>query len=284
MYTLYHPSNLNQFQSINVPKYSEIKKEILDEPTLFVSIDSTKLYLPSQKEKGLYPKKKHKEILSKEIEIKLHKVVEGDNLTNLATKYGMTLDAMLKLNSLEMNSLLSLGQGIKYVRKIPMLELISQKIDEKAQRMAEKLPKKEVELIEKTNTNEIKEEDYSTRKVYTKTEKEPLLIEPAISREINIQPEKEKNPKWLDSKMPEKKIDSSTQKVVPILITKEEEKSTSIENKSKVQYHTVKVGENLFRISKIYQITLDELRKWNSLGVNQAIRVGQILKVTPPAK
>jgi LysM repeat protein len=196
----------------------------------------------------------------------------------------MTLDAMLKLNSLEMNSLLSLGQGIKYVRKIPMLELISQKIDEKAQRMAEKLPKKEVELIEKTNTNEIKEEDYSTRKVYTKTEKEPLLIEPAISREINIQPEKEKNPKWLDSKMPEKKIDSSTQKVVPILITKEEEKSTSIENKSKVQYHTVKVGENLFRISKIYQITLDELRKWNSLGVNQAIRVGQILKVTPPAK
>ena len=285
MYTIYHPSNLSEFSSTSptkVPKI-EIKQEIIDESNLIASIDSTILYVPAQKEKALYPKKKYKEIMSKEIEIKIHKVVEGDNLTSLAIKYGMTLEAILTLNNLEMNSLLSLGQAIKYVRKIPMLELISKKIDEKNLRMAEKLPKKEVEETEKVMTNEAKE-DYSYRNVRTKTEKEPLLIEPAISREINIQPENEKNEKWLDSQMPVKKLDSSIRKEVSVLPNKEEKTSTSIESKSKIEYHTVKAGETLFRISKIHQISLDELKKWNSLGANQTIRVGQVLKLSPTAK
>lgn len=285
MYTIYHPSNLSEFSSTSptkVPKI-EVKQEIIDESNLIASIDSTILYVPAQKEKALYPKKKYKEIMSKEIEIKIHKVVEGDNLTSLAIKYGMTLEAILTLNNLEMNSLLSLGQAIKYVRKIPMLELISKKIDEKNLRMAEKLPKKEVEETEKVMTNEAKE-DYSYRNVRTKTEKEPLLIEPAISREINIQPENEKNGKWLDSQMPVKKLDSSIRKEVSVLPIKEEKTSTSIEFKSKIEYHTVKAGETLFRISKIHQISLDELKKWNSLGANQTIRVGQVLKLSPTAK
>jgi membrane-bound lytic murein transglycosylase D len=285
MYTIYHPSNLSEFSSTSptkVPKI-EIKQEIIDESNLIASIDSTILYVPAQKEKALYPKKKYKEIMSKEIEIKIHKVVEGDNLTSLAIKYGMTLEAILTLNNLEMNSLLSLGQAIKYVRKIPMLELISKKIDEKNLRMAEKLPKKEVEETEKVMTNEAKE-DYSYRNVRTKTEKEPLLIEPAISREINIQPENEKNGKWLDSQMPVKKLDSSIRKEVSVLPNKEEKTSITIEPKSKIEYHTVKAGETLFRISKIHQISLDELKKWNSLGANQTIRVGQVLKLSPTAK
>jgi membrane-bound lytic murein transglycosylase D len=285
MYTIYHPSNLSEFSSTSptiAPKI-EIKQEIIDESNLIASIDSTILYVPAQKEKALYPKKKYKEIMSKEIEIKIHKVVEGDNLTSLAIKYGMTLEAILTLNNLEMNSLLSLGQAIKYVRKIPMLELISKKIDEKNLRMAEKLPKKEVEETEKVMTNEAKE-DYSYRNVRTKTEKEPLLIEPAISREINIQPENEKNGKWLDSQMPVKKLDSSIRKEVSVLPNKEEKTSSTIEPKSKIEYHTVKAGETLFRISKIHQISLDELKKWNSLGANQTIRVGQVLKLSPTAK
>jgi membrane-bound lytic murein transglycosylase D len=285
MYTIYHPSNLSEFSSTSPTKAPkiEIKQEIIDESNLIASIDSTILYVPAQKEKALYPKKKYKEIMSKEIEIKIHKVVEGDNLTSLAIKYGMTLEAILTLNNLEMNSLLSLGQAIKYVRKIPMLELISKKIDEKNLRMAEKLPKKEVEETEKVMTNEAKE-DYSYRNVRTKTEKEPLLIEPAISREINIQPENEKNGKWLDSQMPVKKLDSSIRKEVSVLPNKEEKTSSTIEPKSKIEYHTVKAGETLFRISKIHQISLDELKKWNSLGANQTIRVGQVLKLSPTAK
>jgi membrane-bound lytic murein transglycosylase D len=84
--------------------------------------------------------------------------------------------------------------------------------------------------------------------------------------------------------MPVKKLDSSIRKEVSVLPNKEEKTSSTIEPKSKIEYHTVKAGETLFRISKIHQISLDELKKWNSLGANQTIRVGQVLKLSPTAK
>ena len=279
-YTIYHPSNVAEFTSTSIVKIVDQKEEKAEEPILTASIDTTKLYVPSQKSKGLYPKKKYKEILSDQVEIKIHKIKEGDNLTELAHKYGMTLESILKLNNLDMNSLLSIGQPIKYFRKIPMLELISQKLDEKTQKMAEKLPKNEIEIVEKEVVTEIKE-DFSTRRVNTKIEKEPLLIEPAISREINIKSDKDQNKNWVDSQLPVKKEDSSSRKE---LVQKETfiEKPLQKENatKKKIEapkYHIVKAGENLFRIAKTYQIDLNDLRKWNSLGPNQAITVGQKL-------
>lgn len=284
-YTIYHPSNVQEFVSSSINNSSSLdkKEEKLEELVLTASIDTTKLYVPSQKQKGLYPKKKYKEILSDQVEIKIHKIKEGDNLTELAYKYGMSLESILKLNNLDMNSLLSIGQPIKYFRKIPMLELISQKLDEKAQKMAEKSPKQSLEIVEKEATPELKE-DYSTRKVSTKIEKEPLLIEPAISREINVQSEKEPKKLWVDSQLPVKKADSSIKKEI------EKEKPlepTTIPSKintpktEKSTFHIVKAGENLFRIAKSYQIDLNDLRKWNSLGVNQAISVGQKLSLVP---
>lgn len=284
-YTIYHPSNVTEFISTSAKKPDiDIKEEKTEELILTASVDTTKLYVPSQKSKGLYPKKKYKEILSDQVEIKIHKIKEGDNLTELAYKYGMTLESMLKLNNLDMNSLLSIGQPIKYFRKIPMLELISQKLDEKAQKMAEKLPKKEeIEVVEKELTPEIKE-DYSVRKVSTKIEKEPLLIEPAISREINIKSDKDQNKIWVDSQLPIKKVDSSINKELPkekpVEILEVKTQSTT-KKKVSPQYHVVKPGENLFRIAKSYQIDLNDLRKWNSLSANQAITVGQKLSLVP---
>ena len=43
-------------------------------------------------------------------------------------------------------------------------------------------------------------------------------------------------------------------------------------------YHTVKKGENLFKISKKYDISVDKLKKLNGLK-NDKIRVGQRLRV-----
>lgn len=283
-YTIYHPSNVSEFvsetQSQPIISQTGIKDvNPIDDDNLTASIDSTKLYLPVQKDKGLYPKKKYKEILSNELEVKIHKIVPGDNLTGIAHKYGMSLDAILKLNDLEMNSLLSIGQPIKYLRKIPMLELISQKLDEKAQRLAEKLPKKEEEIEEKIVVEEQKE-DFTKRKVSTKIDKEPLLIEPAISREINIQSEKEAKSNWVDSQLPQKKVDTSIHKVAPLIVEKEIKTTEKLLQK-KPAFHVVKGGENLFRIAKMYQISLEDLRKWNSLGANQAISVGQKIQLTP---
>jgi LysM repeat protein len=48
----------------------------------------------------------------------------------------------------------------------------------------------------------------------------------------------------------------------------------------KKRYHEVKKGETLYRISKQYGITVDELRRLNKLSSNQPIDVGQKLLVS----
>jgi LysM repeat protein len=48
----------------------------------------------------------------------------------------------------------------------------------------------------------------------------------------------------------------------------------------KKRYHEVKRGETLYRISKQYGMTVDELRRLNKLSPNQPIEVGQKLLVS----
>ena len=48
----------------------------------------------------------------------------------------------------------------------------------------------------------------------------------------------------------------------------------------KPEYHTVQPQETIFRISKQYGISQDELRKLNNLGPNDPIKVGQKLRVS----
>lgn len=47
--------------------------------------------------------------------------------------------------------------------------------------------------------------------------------------------------------------------------------------------HEVRPGETMFSISKQYEVSVDELKRWNSLGGND-LRIGQLLFVAPPAK
>lgn len=46
--------------------------------------------------------------------------------------------------------------------------------------------------------------------------------------------------------------------------------------------HTVEAGETLFRISRMYDVSIEDLRRWNNLSGNQ-IQVGQRLIVRDPA-
>ncbi len=47
------------------------------------------------------------------------------------------------------------------------------------------------------------------------------------------------------------------------------------------QYHTVQNGETLYRISKKYGISVEELRKLNRLPPDQPLRAGQEILVSP---
>ncbi len=51
--------------------------------------------------------------------------------------------------------------------------------------------------------------------------------------------------------------------------------------KAASSYHTVVAGESLYKISKLYNVTIEDLRSWNNLTDNN-LKLGQELKVSEP--
>lgn len=242
-YTLYHPSNVKTYLSETPPQ----------DLVLTASIDSTKLYAPSPSKSK---RAKNQQILSDQFEIRNHVVTEGDNLSSIATKYEMKLGELLKLNGIDQNAVIQIGQKIKVNRRIPMLEIIAQKLDEKS---------KSAPVVEKIVTQAPVVVVEETRKIETIEPKKSFYIDPADSREIVIKSDKKEA----------EKIIEQTQVVEKAPIVEVEKMNTQ------AAYHEVKAGETLFRISKIYQVSVDDLILWNGLGKVPTIQVGQKIKVKP---
>ena len=242
-YTLYHPSDVKTYLSETPPQ----------DLVLTASVDSTKLYAPSPSKSK---RAKNQQILSDQFEIRNHVVTEGDNLSSIATKYEMKLGELLKLNGIDQNAVIQIGQKIKVNRRIPMLEIISQKLDEKS---------KNAPVVEKTVTQAPVVVVEETRKIETIEPKKSFYIDPADSREIVIKSDKKEA----------EKIIEQTQVVEKAPIVEVEKTNTQ------AAFHEVKAGETLFRISKIYQVSVDDLILWNGLGKVPTIQVGQKIKVKP---
>jgi membrane-bound lytic murein transglycosylase D len=243
-YTLYHPSNVKTYLSETPPQ----------DLVLTASVDSTKLYAPSRSK---ITKSKNNQILSDQFEVRNHVVTTGDNLSSIATKYEMKLGELLKLNGIDQTAVIQIGQKIKVNRRIPMLEIIAQKLDEKNKNApaAEKTvaPAQAVLVVEEA------------RKIETIEPKKSFYIDPADSREIVIRSDKKEA----------EKIIEQTQ-----VVEKTPEVAVAQTN-TQAAFHEVKAGETLFRISKIYQVSLDDLIRWNNLGKVPTIQVGQKIKVKP---
>jgi membrane-bound lytic murein transglycosylase D len=243
-YTLYHPSNVKTYLSETPPQ----------DLVLTASVDSTKLYAPSRSK---ITKSKNNQILSDQFEVRNHVVTTGDNLSSIATKYEMKLGELLKLNGIDQTAVIQIGQKIKVNRRIPMLEIIAQKLDEKSKNApaAEKIiaPAQAIVVVEEA------------RKIETIEPKKSFYIDPADSREIVIRSDKKEAEKIIE----QTQVAEKTPEVVP-------EKTNT-----QAAFHEVKAGETLFRISKIYQVSLDDLIRWNNLGKVPTIQVGQKIKVKP---
>jgi len=50
----------------------------------------------------------------------------------------------------------------------------------------------------------------------------------------------------------------------------------------KTAVHEVSAGETMYSISRRYGLTVEQLRTYNNIGKDAAIRPGQKLKLTPP--
>jgi len=248
-YTIYHPSNLKVFNP------EELKQE---EPILTASVDSTKLYTAPKSVKT-----KNKQILSDKFEIGSHTVVSGDNLSNIAAQYEMKLADLLRLNDLSITSVIAIGQKIKVNRRIPMLEIMAQKLEEKSAKTEPKKP------TTTPKEQDVKVEVEEVRKISSVEADKSFYIAPAESREIIIKS---------DSK--EEKIIEQTQVNTPKETTPEV--TPTPKPTGPVYYeHEVEAGETLFKIAKVYQVSVDDLIRWNNLGKSPKIRVGQKIKLKP---
>jgi membrane-bound lytic murein transglycosylase D len=108
----------------------------------------------------------------------------------------------------------------------------------------------------------------SLRNINTSEKENSFIIAPADSREISIKSESEIV-----------KIESKNR-----LAEKEEtdlQVETSSASEIKHTIHTVQAGETLFRISKTYAISTEDLIKWNNLAKNPSLKIGQKIKLVP---
>lgn len=251
IYTLYHPSNIKTFVSIPNKPFAEP----IENQTLTASLDSSKLYQPSPNKKS-----KNTAIMSEQIEIRSHTVISGETLSSISSQYGMKLPEILKLNGFDMKTMIMLGQKIKVKRVVPMLEIISRQLDKKAK----SAPKKESNL----NIIEQLKEEEPARSINTSEKGNSFIIAPADSREISIKSESEVA-----------KIDNRNKLAEKVETDLQIETSNGSEIKHTI--HLVQAGETLFRISKTYSISTENLIKWNNLGKNPNLKIGQKIKLTP---
>jgi membrane-bound lytic murein transglycosylase D len=251
IYTIYHPSKIKTFvSSPNKPFVEPLETQILT-----ASVDSSKLYQPNPKKKS-----KNASIMSDQVETRLHTVVSGETLSSIASQFEMKLPELLKLNGFDMKTMLMLGQKIKVKRVVPMLEVISQQLDKKAKNA----PKKENNsvILEKPK------EEEPTRTIHTSEKANGFIIAPADSREISIKSETEVT-----------KVDNKNK----VIEKAETDLHVETSNASEIKHtiHIVQAGETLFRISKTYSVSTEDLIKWNNLGKNPSLKIGQKIKLIP---
>jgi LysM repeat protein len=109
-----------------------------------------------------------------------------------------------------------------------------------------------------------------------RTENNKIEEKPKEKATKKIKKEKSKtNPKALFKKDKKSKEEVKEQKKVKDN-SKPQPKEKSLFKKKKSKTHIVKKGETLYRISKMYEVAVDDIKKWNKLK-NNTLEVGQEL-------
>ncbi|MEM1136646.1 MAG: LysM peptidoglycan-binding domain-containing protein, partial [Bacteroidota bacterium] len=125
---------------------------------------------------------------------------------------------------------------------------------------------------------------------FNKTRKEPTIgatdngmyVVQSATGDILWTPESKKNPQILTASYKRKPSAITTRGVLPTSKVGIKQVSTndkSVADGSKI--HFVGEGETLYAISRKYQVSLDNIRQWNSLFTNN-LTIGQAIKVSAP--
>jgi membrane-bound lytic murein transglycosylase D len=238
---------------------------------------------------------------------KYHKVRKGDNLSEIADKYQVSIGDIKKWNGLRSNKA-PLGRNLKIVSTERIA--YKDKKESKSDSVATKLPK----VISNENTsiasNEVKTEKvFKTEKVvtykdvtkYHKVKKGDVLGEIADKYEVSVADVK----KWNKIKgsniglgdnlkiIKNEKVVTTVKKEVkqPFASKKEEiaivepkiskaKKEEKVDTTSKSEnYYVVAKGDNLTAIAKKNNVTVQNIKEWNNL-IDTNVKVGTQLIIS----
>lgn len=215
---------------------------------------------------------------------KIHTVKRGDNLSEIANKYGVTMGEVKKWNRLKGNNVM-LGAKLKIVstervattvKKAPVK---TSKIKDTVETRLASTEKKDV----KDTDNALAEAgENPTKSEYHTVEKGENLA--AIARKYNVTVDQIKewnnleDTKVLLGSRIKLVLDENNQEIVSAE-DKIEKQIATAKNPVKEHQYLVKKGDSLFSISKKYPgVTVENIKKWNGIG-NESIKPGMKLKI-----
>lgn len=207
--------------------------------------------------------KLEKVVSTKEV-TKIHKVIKGDNLTEIANKYGVTLAEIKKWNQLKDNNI-ALGESIKIIKSEKVTTWVKKETKQPIVEHKDAIVEIDPKTI-KTENNDVEKSNVN----YYVVAKGDYLFSIAKKHNISVAKLKEWNAI----------IDNNVKVGTQLIISEAETKSE--ESKPKTEFknieHIVEKGEYLGTIARKYKASINDLLEWNSLS-DSNIKLGDKLIV-----
>lgn len=207
--------------------------------------------------------KLEKVVSTKEV-TKIHKVIKGDNLTEIANKYGVTLANIKKWNQLKDNNI-ALGESIKIIKSEKVTTWVKKETKQPIVEHKDAIVEIDPKTI-KTESNDVEKSNVN----YYVVAKGDYLFSIAKKHNISVAKLKEWNAI----------IDNNVKVGTQLIISEAETKSE--ESKPKTEFknieHIVEKGEYLGTIARKYKASINDLLEWNSLS-DSNIKLGDKLIV-----
>jgi LysM repeat protein len=197
-----------------------------------------------------------------------HRVKSGETLSSIAQKYGMTIDELKKKNNIKGNKL-SLKQRIKVKDEETITETVNVPAANSARIAAN--------IANKAESSKNDQETKQTSASHIVKKGETLS---SIAKLYNVSVAELKKINNLSSKKlhlgQELSLNAQAEPTKNVEVAK-------VETPQKGTTHKVTSGESLFSISKLYNVSVADLKKINNLSSGK-LRLGQELKLNQQAE
>jgi membrane-bound lytic murein transglycosylase D len=206
-----------------------------------------------------------------------HKVRKGENMKTIAKRYGVSLAQMKEWNRKVKGGKLKSGQRINYYVRVPVYLAQTKKArtGPEAARDSTEVATVDAKMLEQEpkNATKVEEQEDATANQEDAVEEEDVKVTKKLTaKEIAA------NKKLLAAKTEKEKLSKEDKKEQ--IETAQKSDKSSKQNKPKTVIYKVHRGDTLWSIASRYPgTTVQEIKKWNNLRGNKALKAGMKVKI-----